>query len=132
MHVSLLRCTQQCLIRIFKHGLLLSKSKSDVCQVIRIVCLFANVIVDTSTHFRLQGTVLSAFFWGYCMTQIIGGYFSDRIGGDIVIVVAAVGWTLVTFWTPQLLYLSTDKTTVLSVLTLSRVLMACLQGNLNL
>ena len=62
------------------------------------------------------------------MTQIIGGYFSDRIGGDIVIVVAAVGWTLVTFWTPQLLYLSSDKTTVLSILTLSRVLMGCLQG----
>ena len=76
----------------------------------------------------LQGTVLSAFFWGYCMTQILGGYFSDRIGGDIVIVMAAVGWTVVTFWTPQLLYLSNDKATVLSILTMSRVLMGCLQG----
>ncbi|KAF0313932.1 Solute carrier family 17 member 9 [Amphibalanus amphitrite] len=40
----------------------------------------------------LVGYVLSFFFWGYAMTQVLGGYFADRIGGARVIVLTqAVG-----------------------------------------
>ena len=28
----------------------------------------------------LQGLLLSCFFYGYILTQIIGGYFSDKVG----------------------------------------------------
>ncbi|KAK2194165.1 hypothetical protein NP493_2g17004 [Ridgeia piscesae] len=75
-----------------------------------------------------SGTVLSAFFWGYTLTQILGGYFSDKIGGDIVLMLAAVGWSVITFWTPMLVTLFEDKHTVLVAFTLSRVLLGCCQG----
>lgn len=38
-------------------------------------------------------------------SQVLGGYFSDRIGGQRVIFLAAVGWSLITFYMPELLVL---------------------------
>lgn len=35
----------------------------------------------TSTE---QGLILSAFFYGYITTQLAGGYFGQKIGGNIV------------------------------------------------
>ncbi|KAK3743844.1 hypothetical protein QZH41_011850, partial [Actinostola sp. cb2023] len=32
-----------------------------------------------------DGAVMSAFFWGYTPAQIIGGYLSDRYGGELVL-----------------------------------------------
>ena len=37
-----------------------------------------------------QGTLLSSFFYGYIVTQILGGYFSDRFGGKTVFLVGMV------------------------------------------
>lgn len=48
-----------------------------------------------------SGTILSSFFWGYTLTQVLGGYFSDRIGGQRVMLAAAIGWSLITFWMPN-------------------------------
>ncbi|CAG5133071.1 unnamed protein product [Candidula unifasciata] len=75
-----------------------------------------------------SGTVLSAFFWGYTMTQFLGGYLSDRVGGDVVLPIAACMWSLITFWTPQFAYLSTDKHTSLYIIVLSRVCLGICQG----
>lgn len=74
-----------------------------------------------------SGTVLSSFFWGYTITQVswtelsafghfwssnsnrlssfqvLGGYFSDRIGGQRVIFLAALGWSSITFYMPELI-----------------------------
>lgn len=33
---------------------------------------------------KQRGLVLSSFFYGYVTTQILGGYFASRIGGNIV------------------------------------------------
>jgi MFS family permease len=33
---------------------------------------------------QTQSFVLSSFFYGYISTQLVGGYFADRIGGKIV------------------------------------------------
>lgn len=41
--------------------------------------------------------------------QVFGGYFSDRMGGQRVIFVAAIGWSLITFWMPDLLVAMTSR-----------------------
>ncbi|XP_041778417.1 solute carrier family 17 member 9 [Anopheles merus] len=54
-----------------------------------------------------SGTVLSSFFWGYTLTQVLGGYLSDKFGGQKVILLAAIGWSLITFWMPNIITSST-------------------------
>lgn len=53
-----------------------------------------------------SGTVLSSFFWGYTLTQVLGGYLSDKIGGQKVIFLAAYGWSMITFFMPNILLLA--------------------------
>lgn len=38
--------------------------------------------------------------------QVLGGYFSDRLGGQRVIFLAAVAWSLITIWMPNILLLT--------------------------
>merc|ERR1712223_202257 len=44
------------------------------------------------------GTILSSFFWGYTLTQILGGYLSDRFGAERVLLLGGLIWGLLTFW----------------------------------
>ncbi|KAG7396506.1 hypothetical protein PHYBOEH_002213 [Phytophthora boehmeriae] len=46
------------------------------------------------TNKTQQGEVLSAFFYGYMCTQILGGYFAARFGAKIVLLTGVVVWTL--------------------------------------
>ncbi|MFZ0659566.1 MAG: ACS family MFS transporter [Candidatus Binataceae bacterium] len=48
-----------------------------------------------------QGLILSAFFWGYFCTQLIGGWMSDRFGGRRVLGAGVAIWSLATLLTPQ-------------------------------
>lgn len=36
---------------------------------------------------------MSAFFWGYSFTQIIGGQLADKHGGELVLWVFGMGWS---------------------------------------
>ena len=47
-----------------------------------------------------QGTVLSAFFVGYLLTQILGGRLADRFGGKLVLGCGVILWSLFTMITP--------------------------------
>lgn len=47
-----------------------------------------------------KGIILSAFFLGYALTQIVGGYASDCIGGKNVLLAGISVWSLGTFITP--------------------------------
>jgi MFS transporter, ACS family, solute carrier family 17 (sodium-dependent inorganic phosphate cotransporter), other len=47
-----------------------------------------------------QGVVLSAFFWGYIVSQLAGGWIADRFGGKAVLAFGVACWSLATFITP--------------------------------
>lgn len=47
-----------------------------------------------------QGVVLSAFFWGYLVSQLLGGWVADRFGGKHVLAFGVAVWSLATFLTP--------------------------------
>lgn len=71
------------------------------------------------------GVVLGGFFWGYCITQILGGHVSDKIGGEHILLMSAVSWGLITAVTPLLARLSSRA---LLLMTAARFLMGLLQG----
>ena len=52
--------------------------------------------------FLFQGFVLSAFFFGYILTQVLGGVLADRHGGDRVLYLSACVWSASTFLLPFL------------------------------
>ena len=72
--------------------------------------------------------VLSAFFWGYMMTQVLGGYVSDRVGGERVMLVASVLWSSVTLCTPWLIQMSAYTSHSLYFVVPFRILLGVSQG----
>uniref|UniRef100_A0A7R9YSS6 Major facilitator superfamily (MFS) profile domain-containing protein n=1 Tax=Chlamydomonas euryale TaxID=1486919 RepID=A0A7R9YSS6_9CHLO len=46
------------------------------------------------------GLVQSSFFWGYLLTQVLGGIWADRYGGKLVLGVGVIWWSLATALTP--------------------------------
>lgn len=48
-----------------------------------------------------EGGVLSAFFYGYALTQLLGGRLADRVGGKPVLLFGVLAWSLATFVTPE-------------------------------
>lgn len=76
-----------------------------------------------------SGTILSSFFWGYTLTQVLGGYLSDKIGGQRVIYLAAIGWSLITFWMPNVIYFSGSfKENSIPFIVTIRILNGAFQG----
>jgi len=51
---------------------------------------------DSST----MGIIQSSFFWGYLLTQVIGGILADRFGGKVVLGFGVIWWSLATIVTP--------------------------------
>ncbi|WIA14652.1 hypothetical protein OEZ85_003155 [Tetradesmus obliquus] len=46
------------------------------------------------------GLVQSSFFWGYLLTQVLGGIWADRFGGKLVLGLGVVWWSMATAFTP--------------------------------
>ena len=60
-----------------------------------------HVYKHTHVHINtLKGWILSAFFYGYLLTQIPGGWLAERIGGKWVFGVGVVMTSLLTLFTP--------------------------------
>ncbi|XP_031780502.1 solute carrier family 17 member 9 [Nasonia vitripennis] len=76
-----------------------------------------------------SGTVLSSFFWGYTMTQVLGGYVSDRIGGQRIMWIAAIGWGISTFLLPDIISLfSKDDAYSIETIAFARLINGAFQG----
>nr|XP_045372200.1 solute carrier family 17 member 9 [Camelus bactrianus] len=80
---------------------------------------------DFGWNKKEAGLVLSSFFWGYCLTQVVGGHLGDRIGGEKVILLSASAWGCITAATPLLAQLGSAH---LAFMTFSRILTGLLQG----
>lgn len=48
----------------------------------------------------MQGYILSSFFYGYILTQLLGGWLAARIGGKKVLGVGILATALLTLITP--------------------------------
>ncbi|XP_068645709.1 ascorbate transporter, chloroplastic-like [Aristolochia californica] len=46
------------------------------------------------------GLIQSSFFWGYLLTQIVGGIWADKLGGKMVLGFGVVWWSIATVFTP--------------------------------
>lgn len=51
---------------------------------------------------RVQGHILSAFFYGYITTQLIGGYLGAKLGGKKVYGIGVAATAALTIITPVL------------------------------
>tara|TARA_B110000305_G_scaffold101673_1_gene114376 strand:+ start:1412 stop:1903 length:492 start_codon:yes stop_codon:yes gene_type:complete len=49
---------------------------------------------------QTQGTVLSSFYVGYLLMQVMGGFLADRFGGKIVLGMGVLLWSFFTIVTP--------------------------------
>ena len=47
-----------------------------------------------------KGAVMSAFYWGYGLSQVPGGIAAQRYGGDVVLTMCFVSWSLASLMTP--------------------------------
>ncbi|KAL8590484.1 hypothetical protein ACOMHN_011697 [Nucella lapillus] len=91
------------------------------------VCIM-DVAEEMKWDKKESGMVMSAFFWGYMTTQILGGYLSDRVGGERVLLAASVLWSTVTFCTPLIIHLSTYTPFPILLIVVFRVLLGISQG----
>lgn len=47
-----------------------------------------------------KGTVLSAFYWGYAVSQVPGGWAAQRYGGNAMLSLSFAAWSLASLLTP--------------------------------
>lgn len=68
------------------------------------------------------GIIQSAFFWGYVLTQIPGGYVADRFGGKHVLAMGVIVWSAMTVVTPA------AASTSIPILLMARALLGVGEG----
>ncbi len=80
-----------------------------LCALATFICFLDRVNISVAIipmagelgwSLSTQGLVLSAFFWGYLATQVLGGWLADRYGGARVLGLAVVWWSAFTLLTP--------------------------------
>ena len=82
--------------------ILLSFAATFICYMDRVNISVAIIPMSAELGWdpRTQAAVLSAFFVGYLVTQVIGGRLADRFGGKIVLAAGVLSWSFFTMVTP--------------------------------
>ncbi|XP_015431536.1 PREDICTED: solute carrier family 17 member 9 [Dufourea novaeangliae] len=75
-----------------------------------------------------SGIILSSFFWGYTLTQVASGYISDRIGGQKVLWVSALGWSITTYFMPEIIEFFSKSDTSVFLVAIVRTINGAFQG----
>ncbi len=95
-----------------------------VCYIDRVNISVA--IIPMADEFgwdaAVQGWILSCFYFGYLVTQFLGGYLADRYGGKVVLAIGVIWWSAFTVFTPWASALG------VAVLVAARVLMGMGEG----
>ncbi|MBT7450816.1 MAG: MFS transporter, partial [Rhodospirillaceae bacterium] len=73
-----------------------------ICYIDRVNISVAIIPMaeDLGWNLRTQGFVLSSFFIGYLLLQVVGGSLADRFGGKLVLGAGVLLWSLFTILTP--------------------------------
>lgn len=73
-----------------------------ICYIDRVNISVAIIpmVEDYGWGLGEQGLILSSFYIGYLLLQIVGGRLSDRYGGKVVLGAGVVLWSLFTLITP--------------------------------
>lgn len=68
----------------------------------------ASIAMQSEFHWgeTTKGLVLSSFFVGYILLQVVSGGLASRYGGRVLLGVAVVWWSLWTMLTPKAAYIS--------------------------
>ncbi|MEW5304853.1 MAG: hypothetical protein WDW36_007434 [Sanguina aurantia] len=62
---------------------------------------FTAMAKEANLDESVKGTVLSAFYWGYAVSQVPGGWAAQRYGGRITLTLCFLLWSLVSIFTPS-------------------------------
>ena len=90
-----------------------------ICYIDRVNISVAIIPMaeELGWDYTTTGWVLSSFFVGYLLLQIVGGRLADRMGGRLVLGIGVIAWSLFTMLTPPAAWLG------LTTLILCRVAM---------
>lgn len=78
-----------------------------ICYIDRVNISVAIIPMaeDLGWSMQTQGTVLSSFFVGYLLLQVVGGRLADRFGGKVVLGAGVILWSIFTMLTPPAAWL---------------------------
>ena len=73
-----------------------------ICYIDRVNISIAIIPMaeELDWNMQTQGLVLSSFFVGYLLLQIVGGRLADRYGGKVVLGIGVLLWSIFTMLTP--------------------------------
>ncbi len=61
---------------------------------------FTDLAKEAGIDESVKGTVLSAFYWGYALSQIPGGWAAQQYGGRLMLLLCFASWSAASILTP--------------------------------